>query len=85
LRVTLVAAIDLLDRGKQIRETGPAEWVRGSDPAALGLLFLRLAAQQNSTERKKQTESKRAVQMKEANRKEKINTERKKQQNGKEH
>ncbi len=24
--------------------TGPAEWVRGSDPAALGLLFLRLAA-----------------------------------------
>ncbi len=38
-----VAAIGLLDRGKpQSETTGPAEW--GSDPAALGLLFLRLAA-----------------------------------------
>ncbi len=39
-----VAAIGLLDRESKSETTGPAEWVRGSNPAALGLLFLRLAA-----------------------------------------
>ena len=32
-------ALGLLDRKSKSETTGPAEWVRGSNPAALGLLL----------------------------------------------